>query len=239
MRDRLPLLAGLLALAVAIGVGSSLIADGIRARSPSNTISVTGSAKQRIVSDYIVWDAHVSARAGTAPAALKRLAAWTARVRTFFTQEGVTAGELTATPVAALAPGDIDDEGNPISDYRLTRSFQLRSNRVGAIAAIAERSARLLADGVPLAADPPQYIFTRLPELRPRLLATATRDAQRRARVLIAASGGRLGSLRGVDVGVFQATSPNSTDVTDYGTYDTSTLRKDVTAVVNVTFALH
>ena len=57
--------------------------------------------------------------------------------------------------------------------------------------------------------------------------------------MLIAASGGRLGSLRGVDVGVFQVTSPNSTDVSDYGTYDTSTLRKDVTAVVNVTFALH
>jgi hypothetical protein len=33
-------------------------------------------------------------------------------------------------------------------------------------------------------------------------------------------------------------TSPNSTEVSDYGVYDTSTLRKDVTAVVNVTFAL-
>jgi hypothetical protein len=33
-------------------------------------------------------------------------------------------------------------------------------------------------------------------------------------------------------------TAPNSTDVSDYGVYDTSTLRKDVTAVVNVTFAL-
>ena len=74
--------------------------------------------------------------------------------------------------------------------------------------------------------------------MRPRLLAAATRDAQRRARVLIVASGARLGSLRGVDVGVFQVRSPNSTDVTDYGTYDTSMLRKDVTAVVNVTFAL-
>jgi hypothetical protein len=42
----------------------------------------------------------------------------------------------------------------------------------------------------------------------------------------------------GFDVGVFQVTAPNSTDVSDYGVYDTSTLRKDVTAVVNVTFAL-
>ena len=44
--------------------------------------------------------------------------------------------------------------------------------------------------------------------------------------------------LRGVNVGVFQVSSPNSTDVSDYGVYDTTTLRKDVTAVVNVTFAL-
>jgi len=41
-----------------------------------------------------------------------------------------------------------------------------------------------------------------------------------------------------VQVGVFQITSPNSTQVSDYGVYDTSTLNKDVTAVVNVTFAL-
>jgi hypothetical protein len=33
-------------------------------------------------------------------------------------------------------------------------------------------------------------------------------------------------------------TAPNSTDVSDLGVYDTSTLRKDVTAVVNATFTL-
>jgi len=69
-------------------------------------------------------------------------------------------------------------------------------------------------------------------------LGAATRDAQSRALVLVAASGAKLGKLRGVNVGVFQVSSPNSTDVTDYGVYDTTTLRKDVTAVVNVTFAL-
>ena len=56
--------------------------------------------------------------------------------------------------------------------------------------------------------------------------------------MLVEATGSRLGTLRGVDVGVFQVTSPNSTQVSDYGVYDTSTLQKDVTAVVNVTFAL-
>ena len=106
------------------------------------------------------------------------------------------------------------------------------------IAAIAEHSSRLIAGGIPLSADAPQYVYTKLPSLRPQLLAEATRDAQHRGHVLVAATGDHLGGLRGVDVGVFQVTSPNSTQVEDYGVYDTATLEKDVTAVVNVTFAL-
>jgi hypothetical protein len=54
----------------------------------------------------------------------------------------------------------------------------------------------------------------------------------------VGATGGHLGRLRGVDVGVFQVTPRNSTEVSDYGVYDTSTLQKDVTSVVNVTFAV-
>jgi hypothetical protein len=109
---------------------------------------------------------------------------------------------------------------------------------VDAIASLVEASQKLLAQGVPLQAQPPQYLFPKLPELRPRLLAEATRDALRRAKVLVGATGASLGGLRGVDVSPFQVTAPNSTEVEDYGVYDTSTLRKDVTAVVNVTFAL-
>ena len=122
--------------------------------------------------------------------------------------------------------------------YKLTRSFQVRSSRVAAVAAIVQDSQALLAKGVPLQAQPPQYVYTRLADLRPKLLADATRDALGRAKVLVEATGGHLGGLRDVNVGVFQVTAPNSTEVSDYGVYDTSTLRKDVTAVVNVSFAL-
>ena len=45
--------------------------------------------------------------------------------------------------------------------YRLTRTFEIRSSRVAAIAAVAEHSSALLARGVPLAADAPQYTTLR------------------------------------------------------------------------------
>jgi hypothetical protein len=42
-----------------------------------------------------------------------------------------------------------------------------------------------------------------------------------------------------VDTGVFQITSRFSTDVSDYGIYDTSSKEKDITAVVSVSFGLN
>jgi hypothetical protein len=44
---------------------------------------------------------------------------------------------------------------------------------------------------------------------------------------------------RPVPRGVLQITAADSTDVSDYGVYDTSTIEKDMTAVVNASFAVN
>ena len=185
------------------------------------------------MSDYVVWDLSITSQQASASDAARELAGWTASIRSFLSKKGVTPAELTVDPISTETVGS-----GTIRGYRLTRSFEVRSSRVRDIASVAEHSSTLLAGGIPLSADAPQYVYTKLPSLRPDLLAAATRDAQHRGRVLVDATGANLGGLRGVDVGVFQVTSPNSTEVEDYGVYDTSTLEKDVTAVVNVTFAL-
>jgi hypothetical protein len=235
MLARLPLVAGLFALALAIGLGSVAIADGIRHRNQSDVVTVTGSAKRTIVSDYVIWDAAVTSQRPTAAAAADELAGWATRVRGFLRGSGALDSEVTVEPIATET---VTTEAGIVKGYKLTRSFEVRSSRVKAIADLAERSSTLLAGGLPLSAAPIQYVYTKLGSLRPQLLADAVRDAEGRARALVGATGGQLGSLRGVDVGVFQVTSPNSTEVSDYGVYDTSTLDKEVTAVVDATFGL-
>jgi hypothetical protein len=238
VRERLPLFAGLALLAAAVALGSAFIGDGIRNRNQADVITVTGSAKQRIVSDYVVLPASLTARAPAPADASRQLAQWTSRVRSFYAAHGVGGDELTVAPVSVVAPGGFDDQGNKVTDYQLTRRFEVRSARVQAVGALAEATSSLLAEGVPLAVEPAQYVYTKLPKLRPQLIRAAIKDAQLRARVLVEATGAKLGKVRGVNVGVFQVTAPNSTEVSDYGTYDTTTLQKDVTGVVNVTFAL-
>lgn len=235
MRDRIPLLAGFALLGLAIGLGAVVLAGGIRDRNRNDTISVTGSAKARIVSDYVVWDATVASQADTPQAALPPLTRYSEQVRAFLTAQGAQPEEVSESPVAT---DTLTDNEGRLTGYRLTRTFEVRSDRVPAISALVQASQKLLAQGVPLQAQSPQYVYTKLADLRPKLLADATRDALGRAKVLVEATGGALGGLRSVNVGVFQVTAPNSTEVSDYGVYDTSTLRKDVTAVVNVAFAL-
>ena len=225
-------------LAIAILLGAVAVGHGIRDRGKGDVVTVTGSAKQRITSDYAIWDLSVSSQQAQAAPAAAQLARWTAAIRAFLKAQGVQSGELTVQPVSTQTVTDSNNQ-NQIVGYQVARNFEVRSRRVQAIAGVAEASSRLVSAGIPLQAQPLQYVYTHLPELRPKLLEQAVRDAQNRGKVLLAATGGSLGKLRGVDVGVFQVTSPNSTDVSDYGVYDTSTLEKDVTAVVNVTFSLN
>ena len=234
MLERLPVLGGLALLAIAFVIGSVAIGHGIRDKNRNDVISVTGSAKQRIESDYVVWDISVASQRPSAPAAAKELAGWTAKIHSFLSGAGIKDEELSVQPISTET---LSRKGQVVA-FRLTRSFEIRSPRVRDVTGVADRSSQLLGEGIPLRADAPQYVYTKLPTLRPQLLAAATRDAQARARTIVDATGSHLGKLRRVSVGVFQITSPNSTQVEDYGVYDTSTLEKDVTAVVNVTFAL-
>jgi hypothetical protein len=237
VRERLPLLIGLTILSVALVIGSFAIAKGIRDRNQNNVITVTGSAKQEITSDYAIWDFSVTSQSSSASDAAKALDGWTQETNSFLKAQGVQPDELTVQPIATNPV--TQGANNRVVGFQLTRNYEVRSGRVSAIAGVAEASSQLLAKGIPLSAQPLQYVYTKLGDIRAGLLARAVRDAQQRAKVLTAATNGKVGSLRGVDVSPFQVTPPNSTQVSDYGVYDTSTLKKDVTAVVNVTFALN
>ena len=56
----MPLLGGLALIAIAFVIGSIAIGHGIRDRNQNNVIVVTGSAKKRITSDYVIWTLSVT-----------------------------------------------------------------------------------------------------------------------------------------------------------------------------------
>jgi hypothetical protein len=86
--------------------------------------------------------------------------------------------------------------------------------------------------------SPPQYYYTKIGDLKIEMLGEASKDAKERAERIASSTGNSIGSVKSARMGVLQITAADSTDVSDSGTYDTSTIEKDMTAVVNISFAV-
>ena len=94
----------------------------------------------------------------------------------------------------------------------------------------------LLGQGVLVKPNRPKFTYTKLAAKRVDMLSKATKDARTRAEAIVQQAGSSLGTVKKVDTGVFQITVPNSTKVSSWGSYDTTTIKKDITAVMGVTF---
>jgi hypothetical protein len=68
------------------------------------------------------------------------------------------------------------------------------------------------------------------------LLSSVVRDVRRRAEEIAESGGLKVGKVISARSGVAQVLAPNSVEISDYGTYDTSTKEKEIMLTVNVTF---
>lgn len=204
-------------------------------------ISVTGSAQKNIKSDYVVWAASFSERDVDLATAYKKLKIDLEKVRKYLESKGINANEIIVDQVSMKTIFKKNDKGNDtneIQGYVLTQSVRIKSSEVDKITQLSRESTELLDQGVEFASGAPEYTYTRLDELKIEMLARATQNAKERAENMTRATGNKIGFMRSARMGVFQVTPINSTEVSDWGVNDTTSLEKKVTAVVTVSFAI-
>jgi uncharacterized protein len=240
--ERFPqLFYGLVALSLGLVIAAVVGAEAIEDFRNSDEISVTGSARRPIRSDFIVWRGTVNTQAPTPQQAYQELRRHTDRVRAYLAQNGVPDSVITWRAVESSPIPEVLDNGRDtgrVLGYRMGQWFEVRSADVDGVAALAQRSGELLNEGLPFMGMSPEYLFTGLAEIRADMLSAAAEDARTRAEAIARSTGSRVGTVRNARMGVFQITPRNSTEISDYGMNDTSSLDKDITAVVRLTFGL-
>jgi uncharacterized protein len=233
---------GLATLGLSLALGLFFVSGALRdIRRGNEEVTVTGSARRAIRSDFAVWRVTVSVQSPSLVTASQELASGTERVRAFLRTEGIADSQLTVKPVEAVGISETTPDGREtgrVIATRASQSFEVRSRDVDAITRTSQRAATLLAEGVPLQAPSPEYSYTGLGEIRIALLEEATKDAKQRAEAIASSTGARVGAVRDARMGVFQITPRFSTEISDYGVNDVSSIEKDVTAVVRATFQL-
>ncbi|MFA5114779.1 MAG: SIMPL domain-containing protein [Candidatus Omnitrophota bacterium] len=230
-------------IAAATIVSSVILSQGFLKvmKSSREVITVTGSAHKDIRSDYIVWKcsfAGVGADLGTAYRQLNRDLS---RVKQYLDSKGVKEEEETISQISIITVYKKNDSGkdtNEILGYRLEQTVEIRSGEVDKITGISRQSSELINEGIEFVSGAPEYFYTKLDDLKIEMLASASKNAKQRAENMVKATGNRIGLMRSARMGVFQITPLNSTEVSDWGVNDTSSLEKKVIAVVSASFAI-
>ena len=230
---------GLLAIAVAVVLTARIVSGTIHdARHIHDTISVTGSARKPITSNLVRWSLTVSHEAPTAAAAARRLRGQVASVRTFLVNQGVPSNAISPAVVRSEEQVTLLGKHRRRISYRVSQGLDVSTRKLDVVERAATQVGGLIAQGIDVSAGSPAYISTELTNAKLDALAAATEDARKRAEILIHGLGGKLGPMRRTQLGVYQITPRDSTDVSDYGINDTSSREKDVNAVVTATFAV-
>lgn len=232
-------IAASLIMALAVGGGLVRVGAGFAART-DNGITVTGSAKTTATADNVVWTLNVALSSPLVADAVKKVGSDVDAVSTYLTNGGIPANALTLGAVSTYGNEEYQNGNNTgrIISYRASRDITVRTSDVQLVYKLSQGIGSLLQSGVNVNNYGPQYYISTLPDLRPKLLEEAMKDAKTRAVAITKAVGGSVGAVQSVRSGVFQVTTPDSTMVSDGGAYDTSTIEKTVTSTVSVTFAV-
>ncbi len=231
-------------VALAAGlVGSTVVGARALVRIKSdNTIQVTGSAKRRIKSDLILWTAKVSSRSTQMSAAYKTLAASVPKVTAYLEKAGIPKAQIKVHSITTKSLHPRDKEGRELEDvitgYTMEQSIEVRSGDVEKVGQISREVTDLINEGIELESDPPEYIYTKLGDLKIQMLAEAAKDSRTRAEQIATSTGAKIGPLRQARMGVIQINPADSTETSNEGNNDTSSLDKDIITVVASTFAL-
>jgi uncharacterized protein len=210
-------------------------------RRGDESITVTGSAKRRITSDMVVWTASVSGQSPQLGEAYKTVSASVPRIKQYLVGKGIPENQITTSSISTTTLKRQDANGaetSEVTGYSLTQNIEVRSTDVQKISQIARESTELINEGILLESKPPQFYYTKIGDLKIEMLGEASKDAKERSERIAASTGNSIGAVRSAKMGVLQITAADSTEVSDYGTYDTSTIEKDMTAVVNISFAV-
>jgi len=231
-----------LALALGLIISSLLLSSALESiKSGEQTVTVKGYAEKNITSDLGVWNGYVSVRSYDLVSGYSKLQTDITILTKYLKEKGVKEQMIKLGPVTNYASYRYTADGRStgeLSHYNLERAITVTSNDVKLIEVLASESTSLIQQGLEINSSLPQFFYTKLNNLKTEMLGKATEDAKERAKVIAEGSGSKVKSINSATQGVFQITAPNSSEISDWGEFNTSSVEKTIKAVVTASFTI-
>jgi uncharacterized protein len=219
-------------LAAGIVAGGYLLGDGLlRAKEAERSVTVRGLAERDVIADLATWTISYSATGANLAEAQASVDRDTAQLTEFFKTLGFP--DDAVQPVAVNVSSYAQDG---VTLFTVRQRMSLRTTDIDRAQRAVRQQFDLVRRGVLLEEGSGMaYTFTKLNEIKPEMVAEATRDARASAEQFAEDSGSGVGPIRQATQGYFEVTSRDG-DGGGWGVADTPF--KKVRVVTTVDFML-
>ncbi|HTG67559.1 MAG TPA: SIMPL domain-containing protein [Flavobacterium sp.] len=231
-------------IAFAIVISAYLFSNAFQNRNKNtDTISVTGLGKTDFVSDLIVWSGTFSRKSSSLKEAYASIDADREKIKTYLAGKGIAPNEIVFSAVNFNKEyqNTYNENGtireNKFTGFSLTQSITIQSKEVNKIEELSRQASELINSGIEFYSNAPEYYYTKLAELKIKMIAEATKDASSRAKSIAENADANLGHLKKSDMGVFQIIGQNSSEDFSYGgSFNTQSKNKTATITVKLVY---
>lgn len=220
-------------LAVGLVAGGYLLGDGLtRAKAADRSVTVRGLAERDVKADLATWTIAYSATAPDLASAQASVDRDTSAIRAFFKELGFPDEALQPTGVNV---SNFNNEG--VQGFTVRQRMTLRSTDIARAEKAVRRQFDLVRRGVVLEEGSGMaYTFTKLNDIKPAMVAEATKDARASAQQFAKDSQTSVGGIKQATQGYFSVEARDGDSGGGWGVSDTP--YKKVRVVTTVDFYL-
>lgn len=231
--------AGLFAAAV-LGFGLILaglaVGNGIvSSRLNDRNVTVRGVAERNVTADLAFWPIRYSSTGDDLSGVQRTIDADTQTVRKFLEDQGFKADEIALGQLEVTDNYASGYQQNVASRYVIAQTVNVRTASVQRVTDSYRKTGELVRRGVVFSSwQGPSYVFTKLNEVKPEMIAEATKSAREGAMQFANDSGSRLGGIKEATQGYFEIQPRDQGE----NAIESQQVNKTVRVVTTVTYRL-
>lgn len=200
------------ALSLSIALAGWFVGMGVQnIRTADRFVTVKGVAEREVKADLALWPIQLAVTDNDLSAAQSRLSENAARVVAFLRANGIdsTEIELQTLRVTDIMANPFRGEQRAGSRFILQQTVNVRSDQPERVQGTSQKVGELVNAGVVLTSGPewgpggPSYLFRKLNDLKPAMIAEATAQARKAAEQFAKDSKSHLGGIHRANQGVF------------------------------------
>lgn len=198
------------ALFLALGLAGAgyLVSNGlVHLRGGERGVSVRGVSERDVRADLAIWPIQYTVTDNDLSVAQKSLNDQGTKVESFLKTQGLGDSEfgVQKVEVTDLLAQQYRPDNIQNGRYILTKTYLVRTPNVDLVDKIFRNVGDLISEGVILAqGSGPSYMFTKLNDVKPDMIAEATKSAREGAQKFAEDSGAKVGGIKTASQGLFQ-----------------------------------